>query len=259
MPGAQTCFRVFKGFVALVFVTFALINISISSIYIDWKSVGLFSLAASFFFLIAAMIRLLYRIICCSSRSKLRSLKAMLECGEAPSESSLAKILELNEKDLDLLAKSNDLSSTEILHALSQWKTVLVQEAQKSKILLGDANHKMEKNVVVEGDMIIYTYSDHEWISYLQAKIKHEKKLLKILVDKQNEIVDVCKLKGKVADYESFRRSHDVSTEQCSICLAEYEPDSLIATTDCGHHYHQPCLRRWIVESSSCPLCKCEI
>jgi len=243
----------------LIVVVIAVTNISMSSVYIDWKNVGLFFITSTLFLLTVVMIKLLYRIVCCSSASKLKNIKAILENEEALSEESLMKILELNVKDLDSLSRSKEPSSTEILQALAQYRKVLTQEAEKSKILLADANHKMEKNIVMEGDMVIYTYSDQEWINYLEAKLNHEKKLLKIIMSKQNEIVDVCKLKGRLTDFDSFLQSYKGSTESCSICLSEYDKDSLIAVTDCSHHYHQQCLRRWILESASCPLCKCEV
>jgi hypothetical protein len=42
---------------------------------------------------------------------------------------------------------------------------------------------------------------------------------------------------------------------QCSICLLEYEPGHRLRTLPCHHHFHQPCIDRWLSEHDTCPLC----
>lgn len=44
----------------------------------------------------------------------------------------------------------------------------------------------------------------------------------------------------------------------CSICLTDSRKmDQLL--TPCGHHYHADCLRPWVLQHRSCPLCKASI
>lgn len=42
---------------------------------------------------------------------------------------------------------------------------------------------------------------------------------------------------------------------QCSICLLEYEPGDHYRTLPCNHHFHQPCIDRWLSDHDTCPLC----
>ena len=44
----------------------------------------------------------------------------------------------------------------------------------------------------------------------------------------------------------------------CSICLDAHQPGTCIAT-DCGHHFHRTCLRRWLRRQASCPVCRAEV
>ncbi|MFT6765504.1 MAG: hypothetical protein ACJAZS_000382 [Alteromonas naphthalenivorans] len=42
----------------------------------------------------------------------------------------------------------------------------------------------------------------------------------------------------------------------CPICLAGMIPPQAIATTPCEHSFHHECLRPWIQQKNSCPLCR---
>jgi len=43
--------------------------------------------------------------------------------------------------------------------------------------------------------------------------------------------------------------------EPCSICLDDINPSEQIKTK-CNHMYHKKCLARWLVDKSSCPICR---
>lgn len=32
----------------------------------------------------------------------------------------------------------------------------------------------------------------------------------------------------------------------CCICVAKFRPTSRVVLTDCGHHFHPPCLRQYL-------------
>eukprot|EP00929_Paragymnodinium_shiwhaense_P111419 TRINITY_DN7941_c0_g1_i1.p1 TRINITY_DN7941_c0_g1~~TRINITY_DN7941_c0_g1_i1.p1 ORF type:complete len:298 (+),score=24.98 TRINITY_DN7941_c0_g1_i1:112-1005(+) len=49
-------------------------------------------------------------------------------------------------------------------------------------------------------------------------------------------------------------QQHD---ELCVICQSEYQLGETVETLHaCGHSFHKDCLRRWLQESSHCPLCR---
>jgi len=50
----------------------------------------------------------------------------------------------------------------------------------------------------------------------------------------------------------------DVSADACAICLEDFEADEQVAGLQCGHSFHQRCLRRWLMRrgTASCPLCR---
>jgi len=41
--------------------------------------------------------------------------------------------------------------------------------------------------------------------------------------------------------------------ETCAICLSGVPADHF--ETPCGHHFHHPCMERWLAEKASCPMC----
>ncbi|XP_050941538.1 probable E3 ubiquitin-protein ligase XERICO isoform X1 [Cucumis melo] len=50
----------------------------------------------------------------------------------------------------------------------------------------------------------------------------------------------------------SERREHD-----CSVCLTQFEPESVINHLSCGHLFHTECLEKWLdYWNITCPLCR---
>eukprot|EP00747_Dinoflagellata_sp_TGD_P096726 gnl/TRDRNA2_/TRDRNA2_166925_c0_seq1.p1 gnl/TRDRNA2_/TRDRNA2_166925_c0~~gnl/TRDRNA2_/TRDRNA2_166925_c0_seq1.p1 ORF type:complete len:568 (+),score=59.49 gnl/TRDRNA2_/TRDRNA2_166925_c0_seq1:117-1706(+) len=47
-----------------------------------------------------------------------------------------------------------------------------------------------------------------------------------------------------------------VSSEECSICLCDFEAGCLVSVLPCGHLFHDRCISRWVASRSHCPLCR---
>lgn len=46
------------------------------------------------------------------------------------------------------------------------------------------------------------------------------------------------------------------SKNSCSICMARYEVGDEIGTLPCLHMFHNGCIKRWLIQSNTCPICK---
>jgi len=48
--------------------------------------------------------------------------------------------------------------------------------------------------------------------------------------------------------------------EECSVCLADLQVgDTLRSLPNCVHSFHRSCIDLWLLQSSTCPLCKVEV
>jgi len=45
----------------------------------------------------------------------------------------------------------------------------------------------------------------------------------------------------------------------CAVCLVEFEEGEELRKLPCGHKFHAPCVDRWLLRSSKCPLCMREV
>ncbi|KAE8667756.1 putative Catalytic [Hibiscus syriacus] len=45
---------------------------------------------------------------------------------------------------------------------------------------------------------------------------------------------------------------------KCSICQEEYEADEEMGKLCCGHSFHIPCIKQWLLQKNACPVCKTE-
>mmetsp|Transcript_3693 Transcript_3693/g.8425 ORF Transcript_3693/g.8425 Transcript_3693/m.8425 type:complete len:672 (-) Transcript_3693:1405-3420(-) len=49
-------------------------------------------------------------------------------------------------------------------------------------------------------------------------------------------------------------------SDECTICLDEFEPGVRVRQLPCGHVFHSTCIARWLIERSAvCPLCKLDL
>ncbi|KAL8156207.1 hypothetical protein AgCh_001338 [Apium graveolens] len=46
------------------------------------------------------------------------------------------------------------------------------------------------------------------------------------------------------------------SLEPCCICQEEYVVGESIGTLDCGHDFHSHCIKQWLRQKNTCPICK---
>lgn len=56
-------------------------------------------------------------------------------------------------------------------------------------------------------------------------------------------------------DHDHFDDQLD-SKNSCSICIARYEVGDEIGTLPCLHMFHNDCIKRWLIQSNTCPICK---
>ncbi|KAL6762274.1 hypothetical protein V8C86DRAFT_2519064 [Haematococcus lacustris] len=48
-------------------------------------------------------------------------------------------------------------------------------------------------------------------------------------------------------------------SKYCPTCLEQYSDDNPKTFTECGHHFHLPCLYEWLERKDTCPLCERKI
>ncbi|CAN6232070.1 unnamed protein product [Urochloa humidicola] len=54
-----------------------------------------------------------------------------------------------------------------------------------------------------------------------------------------------------------FKESFLIRETQCSVCLADYQPDErLQRIPPCGHTFHINCIDHWLSKNTTCPLCR---
>ncbi|XP_060189955.1 probable E3 ubiquitin-protein ligase HIP1 isoform X1 [Lycium barbarum] len=48
----------------------------------------------------------------------------------------------------------------------------------------------------------------------------------------------------------------DHKTDFCVICQTDYGDQEKIGILECGHEYHEECVKKWLVVKNICPICK---
>ena len=66
-------------------------------------------------------------------------------------------------------------------------------------------------------------------------------------------------LTKKSFDSLEEKKYADVKTqdgESCTVCLGPYEDNDIVKITPCNHVFHPECLKGWIKENHTCPVCR---
>ncbi|KAH7850560.1 hypothetical protein Vadar_012489 [Vaccinium darrowii] len=71
---------------------------------------------------------------------------------------------------------------------------------------------------------------------------------------KEDEIVH-CLRKTKVIN-NLFSLLPTEMERKCSICQEDYEEDDEVGKLECGHFYHIHCVKQWLMQKNTCPICK---
>ena len=66
-------------------------------------------------------------------------------------------------------------------------------------------------------------------------------------------VINYLKKKNK----KEYKLNEDLDkSDNCSICLENYNKDNIINVLKCGHKYHKDCIDDWINDNNNCPLCR---
>lgn len=52
------------------------------------------------------------------------------------------------------------------------------------------------------------------------------------------------------SDYDKFDKN------ECIICIDNYLNDDKIRLLKCGHHFHDICIKKWLIINTTCPQCR---
>ena len=64
---------------------------------------------------------------------------------------------------------------------------------------------------------------------------------------------DNC-LEFKGEDYNKIDSNKFENT--CSVCLVEYDENSIVSSTKCNHLFHHDCIKEWSYYKDTCPVCR---
>ncbi|KAL0416899.1 UNVERIFIED_CONTAM: putative E3 ubiquitin-protein ligase HIP1 [Sesamum latifolium] len=61
----------------------------------------------------------------------------------------------------------------------------------------------------------------------------------------------------KTRDCRRGEVSNDGEAKMCVVCQDDLcQENTRIGVLDCGHEYHASCIRQWLQQKNTCPLCK---
>lgn len=62
-----------------------------------------------------------------------------------------------------------------------------------------------------------------------------------------------------VASHKQQAESEADCPQTCAICIDDVMPGESQWELPCGHAFHGPCMHRWLLSGSVCPMCRCNL
>ena len=81
------------------------------------------------------------------------------------------------------------------------------------------------------------------------------RKLIPFKRDEERSYRNYLRYRARLKNEEKIR----LRTDDCAICLQQFEMEDLIEETICHHIYHENCLEEWSLKSEDCPVCRQEL
>lgn len=89
--------------------------------------------------------------------------------------------------------------------------------------------------------------------------------IVRLIIEKFRTKLD--NIPKTVKKYEEYKVSSDIHIKkddilmdlkelQCSICIEHYKNDEIVNCLECKHIYHQECIKLWLENNNSCPICR---
>jgi hypothetical protein len=73
-----------------------------------------------------------------------------------------------------------------------------------------------------------------------------------------NNCFKTCnEINHKLCKSEKIKKNDNVLSEQCFICMDNYNENQFKRILpNCKHYFHKKCIDKWIKKNSSCPICR---
>ncbi|PWA76355.1 RING/U-box superfamily protein [Artemisia annua] len=130
--------------------------------------------------------------------------------------------------------------------------------------------HGLSEIVTLQGNLLMGGRLDHD--QYRDWRLDVDNMSYEELLDLGDKIGYVCTglredeihrcvRKAKPPVVSEDKSSSRIPTEmqwKCTVCQEEYEEEDEIGKLDCGHFYHMYCIKQWLAQKKTCPICKAE-
>ena len=78
----------------------------------------------------------------------------------------------------------------------------------------------------------------------------HSPRILNLLKSIEN------KYRSQITSYEFKEENNSKNTADCAVCLEYFENADSILQTGCKHEFHEACLKEWLNDNGTCPMCR---
>ncbi|KAK8327932.1 hypothetical protein V6Z12_A11G216800 [Gossypium hirsutum] len=157
---------------------------------------------------------------------------------------------------------NSGLSSTVLSQTAAQSSRLVSEVRNALGLVGGHGGLRLEDVMVIVGSCL---YGIPEVPNFHQhMRLDVDNMPYEELLDLEEQIGNVCiglseeAILGNLRrrKYQSLTIGPLIETEPCCICQEDYANGEELGMLDCGHDFHFNCIKQWLVEKNSCPICR---
>nr|GMD89142.1 probable E3 ubiquitin-protein ligase RHG1A [Ipomoea batatas] len=178
--------------------------------------------------------------------------------GHRPSSSRSAMLLERH-----LAGSSGGPYSWRGLAAAGEGRSRLVSEIRNVLDLMRRGENLRIEDVMILDQSILFGMADiHD--RHRDMRLDVDNMSYEELLALEERIGNVCTGLSEEAitsrlkqhKYASMKTEESMEREPCCVCQEEYNDGDDLGALDCGHEFHNECIKQWLKHKNLCPICK---
>ncbi|GMN30191.1 hypothetical protein TIFTF001_002729 [Ficus carica] len=117
-------------------------------------------------------------------------------------------------------------------------------------------------SIQIEDNMIDFDDDDSDWSSYDESEDEdavdisyEERRAMREQTRDANNRLSEAHIATNLSR-RTYQSATGTSTDHRDELQEEYGEGEQIAGLECGHEFHYNCIKQWLIQNNSCPICK---
>ena len=187
-------------------------------------------------------------------RNKLENYKRIIKMEQKWDTIITTQINHIEHSLNDIILLNQSLKIEKNVFITKEEKTLIIHKARNEFSIFGEVLKKQLENsnqlniLLLDLEINTTTITDTILDSYYDQTDE--------AINNFYIAIEILELSTPLDSLIPIIKVHQFDLDNCSICLENDNEQEISKIEKCGHRFHTNCVKRWLVENNSCPICR---